>query len=84
MKSEQEHQYIVDATGKRVAVILSVEEYEALLKRSEPGGEENPGLGSGHSLFGALRHLGTTDSSPEAIDEARRELWGDWGERGFE
>ncbi len=75
--------YVVDATGKRVAVILSLEEHEALLK-AQGSGEQVDGERKPRPLYGALRHLGTLDVSSEEIDETRRELWGAWDKKEFE
>ena len=82
MAQVQDHQYVVDATGKRVAVILPIAEYEALVQRGEPIATVSP-ASERVSLFGALRHLGTLDVSDEEIDTARRELWGDWDKKEF-
>lgn len=73
-------QYIRDASGKQVGVILSVDEYQALLRlqkrptrRSVVQAQAAPG-----SLYGVLRHLGGSVASTAEMDESRRELWAAW------
>jgi hypothetical protein len=76
-------QYIRDAGGKQIGVILPIEEYQALvrlqpkaMRRARPSArvaETHP-----QSLYGALRHLGGTVASTEELDETRRELWAVW------
>jgi len=73
-------QYVVDATGKQVGVILPIEEYQALVRlqgrparRSRQGAK--PAL---EPLYGALQHLDGVVASTAEIDEARRELWSAW------
>jgi len=76
-------QYIRDAGGKQIGVILPIEEYQALvrlqpkaMRRVRPSArvaETHP-----QSLYGTLRHLGGTVASTEELDETRRELWAVW------
>ncbi len=73
-------QYIRDASGKQIGVILSVEEYQTLLRlqkrpvsRMTSLKQPTPG-----SLYGALRHLGGSVAPTTEIDETRRELWATW------
>ena len=82
MTQGTEPQYVIDASGKRVAVILPIEEYEALVHERESASGQPPKRKQG-SLFGALRHLGTLDVTSEEIDEARRELWSAWDKKEF-
>jgi hypothetical protein len=75
-------QYIVDATGRQVGVILPIEEYQALVRLQKrpvrrPRQGAKPAL---EPLYGALRHLGGVVASTAEIDAARRELWADWNE----
>jgi hypothetical protein len=75
-------QYIRDAGGKQIGVILPIEEYQALVRlqpktrrasRSQRAVEAAP-----PSLYGTLRHLGGTVAPTEDLDETRRELWAAW------
>jgi hypothetical protein len=82
MTQAPEPQFVVDASGKRVAVILPIEEYEALIREKQPATEDSGSQAPG-SLYGALKHLGTLDVTTEEIDEARREMWSAWDQKGF-
>lgn len=76
-------QYIRDAGGRQIGVILPIEEYQALVRlqpktarrvrRSPKAAEE-----ASPPLYGALRHLGGTVAPTEDLDETRRELWAAW------
>jgi len=76
-------QYIRDADGKQIGVILPIEEYQALV-RLQPKAARR-GRPSAHdaeahpqSLYGALRHLGGTLAPTEDLDETRRKFWAVW------
>ena len=75
-------QYIRDAGGKQIGVILPIEEYQALVRlqskirrvtRSSKVTEAAP-----PALYGALRHLSGVVAPTEDLDETRRELWAAW------
>ena len=75
-------QYIRDAGGKQIGVILPIEEYQALVRlqskaRRAPQTSKLASVAP-PSLYGALRHLGGTVASTEELDETRRELWAVW------
>ena len=75
-------QYIRDAGGKQIGVILPIDEYQALV-RLQPKMTPCPPIGDvaethPQSLYGALRHLGGTVAPTEDLDETRRELWAVW------
>ena len=76
-------QYIRDAGGKQIGVILPIDEYQALV-RLQPKAARRPRpsarVAETHpqSLYGALRHLSGTVASTEELDETRRELWAVW------
>jgi hypothetical protein len=75
-------QYIRDAGGKQIGVILPIEEYQALVRlqpktRRVPRSSKTAGAAP-PSLYGALRHLGGTVAPTEDLDETRRELWAAW------
>lgn len=69
-----------ESGGKQVAVILTMKEYQALLRarrrRKHVGSSEV--LPKPRSLYGALSHLGGKVASTEEIDAARREMWSAW------
>lgn len=66
-------QYIRDAAGQLIGVILPIEEYQALKQSwTEPVTQLEP---PGQSLYGILRHLGGTIAPTEILDETRRECW---------
>jgi hypothetical protein len=73
-------QYIRDASGKQVGVILSVDEYQALLRlQKRPTRRDSVrAQASTGSLYGALRHLGGSVASTAEMDESRHELWAAW------
>lgn len=80
---ELTRQYIRDAGGKQIGVILPIEEYQALLRLQPKTSRRVHRLtrvaeASPKSLYGALRHLGGTVASTEDMDEARRNLWAAW------
>ena len=67
-------QYIRDAGGKQIGVVLPIEEYQALV-RLQPKAARRPRQ-SAHdaeahpqSLYGALRHLGGTVAPTEDLDD---------------
>ncbi len=76
-------QYIWDAGGKQIGVILPIEEYQALVRlqpkaeRRVPRSPKTAGAAP-LSLYGALRHLGGAVAPTEDLDETRRELWAAW------
>lgn len=67
-------QFLLDATGKPIAVLLPIEEYEALVE-AQPNKQE---AGAPRSLYGALSHLEGTVAPTEELDETLRELWSAW------
>jgi antitoxin (DNA-binding transcriptional repressor) of toxin-antitoxin stability system len=71
-------QYIVDETGQPVAVIVPIDEYEALVQEQPTPDEHQTETPKRKSPYGALKHLGGPVPSAEEIDEARRELWSVW------
>lgn len=70
-------QYIFDAAGVPVGVILPIEEYNALTRENLLPGVKGKQLPQS-PLYGALRHLKGTVASTEEIDETLRELWSSW------
>lgn len=70
-------QYIRDATGKPIGIILPIEEYQALTQGQLETVDQNSQPAQ-PSLYGALRHLGGTVAPTELLDETRRELWSAW------
>ncbi len=75
-------QYIRDASGKQVGVILSVDEYHTLLRLQKRPARRGslPARPSTGSLYGILRHLGGSVASTAEMDETRHELWAAWDE----
>lgn len=73
-------QYIVDATGRQIAVILPIEEYQALVRlQKKPARRVRSAAKLAlEPLYGALRHLGGKVAPTAELDEARRELWAAW------
>ena len=76
-------QYIRDAGGKQIGVILPIEEYQALVRLQPKAARRvprspNAAGAAPPSLYGALRHLGGTIAPTEDLDETRRELWTVW------
>ena len=76
-------QYICDAGGKQIGVILPIEEYQALVRlqpKTARRVRRSPKAADAVSppLYGALRHLGGTVAPTEDLDETRRELWAVW------
>ena len=73
-------QYIRDASGKQVGVILSVDEYQALLRLQKRPTRRSvvQAQATSGSLYGVLRHLGGSVASTAEMDESRRELWAAW------
>ena len=76
-------QYIRDAGGKQIGVILPIEEYQALVRlQSKAARRARPSVHDAEahpqSLYGALRHLDGTVAPTEDLDETRRELWAVW------
>lgn len=71
-------QFILDAYGTPIGVILPIEDYEALVKprvnRVSPKAREN----YVSPLFGALRYLGGEVASTKDMDAALEELWSTW------
>jgi hypothetical protein len=70
-------QFILDVSGVPIAVILPIEDYEALVKSrvdSTPAKLRN----YCSPLFGALRHLGGEVASTEEIDADLKKLWSSW------
>ena len=72
--------YIVDETGKQVGVILSIEEYQALirLQRKPARRKRASAQPSSLSLYGALRHLGGSVAPTDELDADLRQLWLVW------
>jgi hypothetical protein len=75
-------QYIRDAGGKQIGVILPIEEYQALVRlqpkaRRVPRSSKTAGAAP-PSLYGAHGYLGGTVAPTEDLDETRRELWAAW------
>jgi hypothetical protein len=70
-------QYIRDITGKPIAVILPIEEYQALIQLPAEPEMQRP-QPARSSLYGALRHLGGAVAPTEILDQTRRELWSTW------
>jgi|GEM_PF-2597538 hypothetical protein len=73
-------QYIRDASGKQIGVILPIEEYHALLRlQKRPIRRDSVrSQASAGSLYGVLCHLGGSVASTAELDETRRELWATW------
>lgn len=69
-------QYILDAKGKPIGVILPIEEYNALARKAKPLNQDDSSSQS--PLYGALRYLGGAVAPTEVLDETRRELWSAW------
>jgi hypothetical protein len=71
-------QFILDAYGTPIGVILPIEDYEALVKqrvnRVSPKSRDN----YVSPLFGALQYLGGEVASTEDMDAALEELWSTW------
>ena len=70
-------QYILDAAGIPVGVILPIEEYDALTKSKPLPGVKGQRLAQS-PLYGALRHLKGTVAATEDLDETLHELWSSW------
>ena len=73
-------QYIRDADGKQIGVILPIEEYQALVRlqpKAARRARPSTCVAEAHlqSLCGALRHLGGTVAPTEDLDDTRRKLW---------
>jgi hypothetical protein len=72
-------QYILDASGVPIGVILPIEDYQALItaksKRvmKKPEAFQSP-------LFGALRYLGGAVAPTEEIDSTLKEMWSTWND----
>jgi hypothetical protein len=77
-------QLILDASGKPIGVILSIEEYRELvgsIEKSAAPDQLEPGVPHLHpsrSLYGALSGLGGKVASTECIDQDLHELWAAW------
>jgi hypothetical protein len=78
-------QFILDASGKPVGVILPIEEYQELVKAVEEstvstGQIKSDALSrpSSRSLYGVLRRLGGQVAGTEGLDQALRDLWSAW------
>lgn len=70
-------QFIVDASGMPIGVILPIEDYEALIE-TKPQRVIKKSQTSRSPLYGALRHLGGAVASTEDIDASLREMWSTW------
>ena len=66
-------QYIRDATGEPIGVILPIEEYRALTQ-SQHRIVDQSNQPAQASLYGVLRYLGGAVAPTEILDETRREL----------
>jgi hypothetical protein len=75
-KSTLVKQYILDAQGQSIGVILPITEYEELLQRRLDHSDHHPERA--RSLYGALHHLGGKVAPTQELDESRRELWSAW------
>jgi hypothetical protein len=81
--SELTRQYIWDKNGRQIGVILSIEEYQALVRlqpKAERRARPSTRVAEAHpqSLYGALRHLDGEVAPTEDLDDTRRELWAAW------
>jgi hypothetical protein len=78
-------QFILDASGKPIGVILPIEEYQELVQAIEgctastdqpkPNVLSRP---SSRSLYGVLRRLGGQVAGTDGLDQALRDLWSAW------
>jgi len=73
-------QYILDANGKPIGIILPIEEYRELTQGRDVEAIESS-QSAPQSLFGVLRHLGGHVADTGSLDEARRALWKSWDRR---
>jgi hypothetical protein len=67
-------QYIRDADGNPIGIILPIEEYRRLTRASSQAGS----LPQDSPLLGALSYLGGEVAPTETLDETIREMWSSW------
>lgn len=70
-------QFIVDASGTPIGVILPIEDYQALIK-TKSDNVIKKAQPTQSPLYGALRQLDGAVASTEDIDAALKEMWSTW------
>lgn len=76
-------QYILDAHGSPIGVILPIEQYEVLIQSKEVSRHEQQEV-TVSPLFGALQPLAGDVAPTAEIDQALDELWSTWNESSAE